>query len=104
MDKITSTNHDLFKGLNEEDCEIITGGQKKFTISNPTNYNVGYTIDGVPRTQKPNEILNLTAKEGILAFDSNVKEDVRVNRSYTLSDGKKYEFQNDPYSIDLVSV
>lgn len=82
-----------------------------FTVKNKTQYDITHVLDGKSFKQKPNESLIFTAYSGgIIKFDSDGRKDYVQNKSYNLSNGRTYEFQNNnstpgnPYDIELYKV
>lgn len=102
---------DLVEELNEQDAETISGGYEVFTITNKTNYDITYTLDGKEWLHKPNESWTWTAyKGGNIKFDTDGRNDYNQSQSHNLSNGGVYEFQNNnytagnPYDLDLYRV
>ncbi|OKH53576.1 hypothetical protein NIES2101_10665 [Calothrix sp. HK-06] len=101
----------LVKEIDEQAAETISGGYEVFTIKNKTNYNVTHVLDGKSFLIKPNQAYIYTAYSGgIIKFDTDGRDAYKQNKSYNLSNGRIYEFQNNnytpgnPWDIDLYSV
>jgi hypothetical protein len=97
-------NFDWLEELDEQAAETITGvggSSEKFTIRNKTKDAIKYTLDGRSFTQKSNEgFIWTTTLGGIIKFDSDTREKTVSNKSYDLSDGKKYEFRDNTKTTD----
>jgi hypothetical protein len=109
--------------LSEQAAENISGGgifgtpfkqaysQEVFTITNKTDYNITHTLDGTAFTILPNEsYVYTTHKYGTESFDTDSRAGYYQQKTYDLSDGAVYEFQNNnntpgnPYDIDIYRV
>ncbi|BAY77916.1 hypothetical protein NIES25_43860 [Nostoc linckia NIES-25] len=103
-------NFALGEGIDEQAAEIISGGSERFTIRNNTQYNITHNLDGTLFTIQPGEAwIYTTPYNGIIEFDIDGRDYLRLDKSYNLSDGQIYEFQNNydtsnPYDIDLYPV
>ncbi|MBD2385192.1 hypothetical protein [Cylindrospermum sp. FACHB-282] len=104
-------NFALVEEIDEQAAEIISGGYEVFTIRNKTQYNITHVLDGKEFLMKPNEEWIYTAYQGgTIKFDVDGRDDYNQSKSYNLSDGKIYEFQDNkytagnPYDIELYSV
>lgn len=113
MLEITSANQDVFMDLNDEDAQTISGGATEvFTVRNRTsNANINYFLDGkASGNQGVGSGLVWTAYSGgIIHFDADTRGDVYVSKKYDLSNGRIYEFRDDPtpgnpYDIELYTV
>ncbi|MBD2449671.1 hypothetical protein H6G76_21370 [Nostoc sp. FACHB-152] len=101
----------LIKEIDQQAAETISGGaQEVFTIKNKTSYNITYVLDGRSWLHKPDETWIWTATSGgTISFDKDSRADYNVNQDYDLSDGRIYEFQDNPspgnpYDLELYSV
>lgn len=102
----------LLEELDEQAGETITGGYEVFTVTNKTKYDISYFLDGkLSKVEKPGQgLVWTTSKGGIIKFDTDSRDKYVQYKSYNLSDGKKYEFQDNkktignPYDIDLYVV
>lgn len=104
-------NFGLVEELDEQAAEIISGGYEVFTIRNKTQYNITHVLDGTAFLIKPNETWRYTAYQGgIIQLDTDGRDAYKEFKSYNLSDGEIYEFQDNnytagnPYDIDLYRV
>lgn len=109
---LLADNPELAMGLNEKDAETISGGaQEVFTMRNKTKYNITYTLDGKNWLHRPGEEwIWTTYQGGKVTFDIDGRKEYKEFKSYNLSNGKIYEFQDNnytkgnPYDIDLYYV
>ncbi|HEY9766942.1 MAG TPA: hypothetical protein V6C71_00360 [Coleofasciculaceae cyanobacterium] len=95
--EMTATKQVLFEDLNNKDAETVSGGAvEKFTIYNQTNGGRNpYTVDGT-RTSRPYGNSEwTTGKGGIIKFDYDYGRSGVQQRTYDLSDGRKYAFRYD---------
>jgi hypothetical protein len=97
--------------LSESAAETISGGYEVFTIYNKTNYNITHVIDGKAFNINPNQGFIYTAYSGgIVKFDADSRNNYVQNKSYNLSNGSVYQYQDDkstpgnPYDINLYKV
>ncbi len=104
-------NFALVEELDEQASETISGGYEVFTLVNKTRYNITYILDGKKFLHKPNESWIWTAyKGGKITFDTDGRAGYKESKTYNLSDGRKYEFQDNlstpgnPYDIELYKV
>ncbi|YAG14897.1 hypothetical protein NSTC745_04247 [Nostoc sp. DSM 114161] len=103
-------NFGLVEEMDEQAAEIISGGSEEFTIRNNTRGNITYNLDGYDVIIQPGEELYHITYEGIIDFNTYSGSAFLVlNKSYNLSDGQVYEFQNNydtanSYDIDLYPV
>lgn len=102
--EIASANQDLFIGLNQEDGEIISGGD--IGIKNDTNDTVKYTVDGQQTMFGGPGQSSIWSNAGgkRITFDADARNDYVNNRTYTLTDGQNYAFKPDPLAINLFKV
>jgi hypothetical protein len=89
-------NFALVEEINEQSAEIISGGYEVFTIRNTTGSMVICNLDGSDITMQPGEEINFDSYDGgIIDFDMYAGSDTLImKKSYNLSDGQIYEFQN----------
>lgn len=113
MLEILAANQDQLMDLNDEDAQTISGGATEvFTVRNRTsNAIIDYFVDGkASGKQGTGTGLIWTAYSGgIIHFDADLRSDVYVSKKYDLSNGRIYEFQDDPtpgnpYDIELYTV
>lgn len=91
---------DLLEDLDNKAAETISGGYEVFTIENNTRYNVGLTIDGTSFKHGSGKTFVYTAYNGgTIKFDTDGRAGYRRYKSYNLSDGGTYTFQNNGYTV-----
>ena len=89
-------NFALGEEIDAHAAEIISGGYENFTIRNTTGRMVICSLDGSDITMQPGEEINFDSYDGgIIDFDMYAGSDTLImKKSYNLSDGQIYEFQN----------
>ncbi|WP_041458493.1 hypothetical protein [Anabaena sp. 90] len=104
-------NFALGEEIDAQAAEIISGGYENFTIRNTTGSNISYSLDGYDGIMQPGEEINFDSYDGgIIDFDMYAGSAyLQMNKSYNLSDGQIYEFQDNydtsnAYDIDLYPV
>ena len=102
---------DAVEELSEQAAETISGGQEVFTIYNKTGYNITHVLDGKAFGIKPKEgWVYTTYRGGIIKFDADSRSGYIQNKTYNLSEGRVYEYQDNkstrgnPYDIELYTV
>ena len=96
--------------IDEQAAEIISGGVERFTVKNKTRYDITYIVDGKRVTLRPGEGHRWTTYQGgIIRFDWDAGRYGEQKKLYNLSDGERYEFQDDrttayQYDLDLYRV
>ncbi|MEH2049840.1 hypothetical protein [Nostoc sp.] len=95
----------LVEEIDEQVAEIISGGYERFTVRNRTRYNINYIVDGKRVSLEPGQGHRWTTERGgIIRFDRDAGRNGEQRKLYNLSNGERYEFQEDrrtPYQYDI---